>query len=107
MYGTDGSTEIGAIHKKYRGYIAEAMTSADQFAIRSMKITHNFKKSNILKSFFLVPMDLDVKMKAVALGALFLIVRFYFTSIVLFLFYRIFLISLDHLHEIIDIYRDN
>ncbi|CAF3982742.1 unnamed protein product, partial [Adineta steineri] len=54
LYGTDGITEIGAIHKKYRGFIAEAMTSADNFAIR-------------------IPMDMDVKMKAVALGALFLI----------------------------------
>ena len=35
--GTDGSTEIGAIHKKYRGLLAEAFTSADSFAIRSMK----------------------------------------------------------------------
>ncbi|CAF1028674.1 unnamed protein product [Rotaria sordida] len=54
LYGTDGITEIGAIHKKYRGFIAEAMTTADTFTIR-------------------MPLDLDVKMKAVALGALFLI----------------------------------
>lgn len=37
LFGTDGETEIGAIHKKYRGFVAEAMTSADQFSIRSMK----------------------------------------------------------------------
>ncbi|CAF1050431.1 unnamed protein product [Rotaria sp. Silwood1] len=54
LYGTDGITEIGAIHKKYRGFIAEALTTADTFTIR-------------------MPIDLDVKMKAVALGALFLI----------------------------------
>ncbi len=35
LFGTDGATEIGAIHKKYRGFIAEAMTTADNFAIRS------------------------------------------------------------------------
>jgi len=34
VLGSDGSTEVGAIHKKYRGFIAEAMSSADQFAIR-------------------------------------------------------------------------
>ncbi|UJR22051.1 hypothetical protein I4U23_025119 [Adineta vaga] len=54
LYGNDASTEIGAIHKKYRGFLAEAMTTADTFSIR-------------------IPLDLDVKMKAVALGALFLI----------------------------------
>ena len=36
LYGSDGTTEIGAIHKKYRGFIAEAMTTADTFAIRSI-----------------------------------------------------------------------
>ncbi|CAF1483926.1 unnamed protein product, partial [Rotaria sordida] len=56
IYGTDGSTEIGAVHKKYRGFVAEALTSADAFTIR-------------------IPLDLDVRMKAVALGVLFLIVR--------------------------------
>ncbi|CAF1100799.1 unnamed protein product [Rotaria sordida] len=54
IYGTDGSTEIGAVHKKYRGFVAESLTSADAFTIR-------------------IPLDLDVRMKAVALGALFLI----------------------------------
>lgn len=54
LFGQDGSTEIGAVFKKYRGYIAEAMTSADEF---SMKL----------------PVDMDVRMKAVALAALFLV----------------------------------
>ncbi|CAF1503609.1 unnamed protein product, partial [Rotaria sordida] len=54
IYGTGGSTEIGAVHKKYRGFVAEALTSADAFTIR-------------------IPLDLDVRMKAIALGALFLI----------------------------------
>lgn len=61
VYGSDGTTEVGAIHKKYRGFIAEAMSSADQFAIR-------------------FPIDMDVKMKAVALGALFLIDFSHFTE---------------------------
>lgn len=54
IYGTDRETEIGAIKKKYRGFVAEAYTSADEFAIQ-------------------FPGDLDSKMKALALGALFLI----------------------------------
>ncbi|CAF4529420.1 unnamed protein product [Rotaria sp. Silwood1] len=54
LIGTDGESEIGSIHKKYRGYLAEALTSADTFTIK-------------------VPLDLDVRMKAVALSALFLI----------------------------------
>jgi hypothetical protein len=37
LFGNDGTTEIGAIHKKYRGFIAEAMTTADSFTIRSRK----------------------------------------------------------------------
>ncbi len=35
LFGNDGTTEIGAIRKKYRGFLAEAMTSADTFSIRS------------------------------------------------------------------------
>lgn len=30
----DGTTEIGAVYKKYRGFIAEALTTADTFTIR-------------------------------------------------------------------------
>ncbi|CAF0818693.1 unnamed protein product [Adineta ricciae] len=54
IYGTDGATEVGAIYKKYAGFIAESMTSSDTFTLQ-------------------MPMDLSVRMKAVALGALFLI----------------------------------
>ncbi|CAF1998708.1 unnamed protein product [Rotaria magnacalcarata] len=54
LLGNDGVSEIGSIHKKYRGFIAGALTSADSFTIN-------------------VPMDLDVRMKAVALDAVFLI----------------------------------
>jgi hypothetical protein len=41
LFGTDGTTEIGAIHKKYRGFIAEALTTADTFSIRG-EIKNNF-----------------------------------------------------------------
>ncbi|CAF3343836.1 unnamed protein product [Rotaria socialis] len=54
LIGTDGETEIGAIHKRYRGYLHEVTTSADAFSLT-------------------VPMDLDVKIKALSLAALFLI----------------------------------
>ncbi|CAF0925296.1 unnamed protein product [Rotaria sp. Silwood1] len=54
IYGNDGITKIGGIRKKYAGFISEAFTSADSFTLE-------------------VPMDLDAKMKAVALGAVFLI----------------------------------
>ncbi|CAF2141323.1 unnamed protein product [Rotaria magnacalcarata] len=33
LYGTDRTTEIVAIHKKYRAFIAETMTTADTFTI--------------------------------------------------------------------------
>ena len=50
----DGSTEVGKISKQWSGLLKEAFTDADNFGI----------------SF---PMDLDVRMKAVLIGALFLI----------------------------------
>lgn len=50
----DGSTEVGKISKQWSGVLREAFTDADTFGI-------NF------------PIDLDVRMKAVLLGATFLI----------------------------------
>lgn len=55
----DGSTEIGKITKQWSGFLREGFTDADNFGI----------------SF---PMDLDVRMKATLLGALFLIDFMYF-----------------------------
>lgn len=51
----DGQIEVGQIRKKWTGFGAESFTDADLFGV----------------SF---PMDLDVRMKAVMLGAVFLIV---------------------------------
>lgn len=51
----DGDTKVGKISKQWTGFLREAYTDADAFGI-------NF------------PMDLDVRMKAVMLGACFLIV---------------------------------
>ncbi|CAF0985671.1 unnamed protein product [Adineta steineri] len=62
LLGTDGITEIGAIYKKYRGYFQEALTSADAFLLK-------------------VPMDLDVKIKAMSLAALFLIEYMIFSAV--------------------------
>jgi len=50
----DGKTQVGKVCKEYSGFIQEAFTNADNFSI----------------SF---PVDMSVKMKAVLLGALFLI----------------------------------
>jgi len=50
----DGSTEVGKISKQWTGLLKEAFTDADNFGI----------------SF---PMDLDVRMKATLIGAMFLI----------------------------------
>lgn len=51
----DGTAEIGLISKQWSGILRELFTDADYFGV----------------SF---PMDLDVKMKAVLLGAVFLVV---------------------------------
>lgn len=50
----DGSQEVGKISKQWSGFLRETFTDADTFGI-------NF------------PIDLDVRMKAVLLGATFLI----------------------------------
>ena len=55
MYSADGATKVGKVSKQWTGFVREAFTDADNFGI-------NF------------PIDLDVKMKAVLLGACFLIV---------------------------------
>jgi len=54
--GKDGHP-VGRISKQWTGLIKESLTDTDNFGI-------NF------------PMDLDVRMKAVLLGACFLIVRY-------------------------------
>ncbi|XP_077296213.1 phospholipid scramblase 1 isoform X3 [Arctopsyche grandis] len=55
----DGETVVGKISKQWSGLLREAFTDADYFGIT-------------------FPMDLDVKMKAVLLGALFLIDAMFF-----------------------------
>ncbi|KAG1670556.1 Phospholipid scramblase 2 [Nymphon striatum] len=50
----DGETQVGKISKQWSGFLKESFTDADNFGIT-------------------FPMDLDVKMKAVMLGAVFLI----------------------------------
>lgn len=55
----DGSTVVGRISKQWSGLLREAFTDADYFGIT-------------------FPMDLDVRMKAVMLGACFLIVSIRF-----------------------------
>ncbi|XP_023223588.1 phospholipid scramblase 2-like isoform X2 [Centruroides sculpturatus] len=54
VLSNDGSTEVGKISKQWTGFVKETFTDTDNFGI----------------SF---PMDLDVKIKAVLLGACFLI----------------------------------
>ncbi|KAG8281077.1 Phospholipid scramblase 1 [Homalodisca vitripennis] len=55
----DGSTKVGRISKQWTGLLREAFTDADYFGIT-------------------FPMDLDVRMKAVMLGACFLIDAMFF-----------------------------
>ena len=59
LFSSDGETKVGQINKQWSGFAREAFTDADNFGI----------------SF---PMDLDVKIKAVLLGACFLIVTLFF-----------------------------
>ena len=77
LIGTDGTTEIGGVYKKYRGFVEEAFTSADAYLLKGKCPNQFFSSSHRL--IFVVPVDLDVKMKAVALGSLFLVVSFSFS----------------------------
>jgi hypothetical protein len=65
----DGEVEVGKISKKWSGLIKEYFTDADNFGIS-------------------MPIDLDVKIKAVVLGALFLIV----SSLLLIVFMQILIV---------------
>lgn len=56
VLSADGDTQVGKISKQWSGLLREMFTDADYFGIT-------------------FPMDLDVRMKAVMLGACFLIVR--------------------------------
>jgi len=58
LKGKDGDAPIGRISKQWSGLLKEVFTDTDNFGIQ-------------------FPMDLDVKMKAVLMGACFLIVRPY------------------------------
>lgn len=57
VYAADETTFVGRVTKQWSGLAKEAFTDADNFGI----------------SF---PIDLDVNMKAVTLGAIFLIVSY-------------------------------
>lgn len=56
LKGKDSSKPIGRISKQWSGLLKEVFTDTDNFGIQ-------------------FPLDMDVKMKAVLLGACFLIVR--------------------------------
>nr|XP_054931102.1 phospholipid scramblase 2-like [Dermacentor andersoni] len=61
ILGTDGVTKLGAITKNWVGFVREVGTAADNFTVT-------------------FPLDLDVKIKAVLLGAVFLIDYIYFET---------------------------
>ncbi len=63
----DESSVIGRISKQWTGFEAEAFTDADNFGLQ-------------------FPMDLDIKIKAVILGACFLIVSNRCSSLIFFYF---------------------
>ncbi len=58
LKGKDSDQSIGRISKQWSGLLKEVFTDTDNFGIQ-------------------FPLDMDVKMKAVLLGACFLIVRPY------------------------------
>ena len=109
VFAPDGETEVGKISKQWSGLFKEYFTDADNFGIQCelawaihalvlmcralhaqvhYSISPPFLPSSSLPlSLLSVPMDLDVKMKAVMIGATFLIVssilHSLFTSLIL------------------------
>ena len=61
MTSPDENTHVGQITKQWSGLAKEVFTDADNFGVT-------------------FPMDLDVKAKATTLGAVFLIVSFFFSA---------------------------
>lgn len=55
IFANDGTTHVGQIRKQWSGIVKEMFTDADNFGVT-------------------FPLDLDVKVKATLLGAIFLIV---------------------------------
>lgn len=64
LKGKDRGESIGRISKQWSGLLKEMFTDADNFGIK-------------------FPLDLDVKMKAVLMGACFLIVSFNFNHLLM------------------------
>ena len=71
VLSADGTHCVGKILKQWSGPVKEYFTDADNFGIQCEM--RDFVSLYQLP-YFVVPMDLDVKMKAVVLGACFLIV---------------------------------
>ena len=77
ILSADGSQEVGKITKQWSGLAKEYFTDADNFGIQcehttilcSVVCMYSWHHVNLI-----VPMDLDVKMKATMLAACFLIV---------------------------------
>jgi hypothetical protein len=65
----DGKKKVGCVTKQFSGVVRELFTNADNFGI-TCSCLRIFLTQTV---FILVPMDLDVKMKATLLGAMFLI----------------------------------
>lgn len=72
MLSSDGTQEVGKISKQWGGLAKEYFTDADNFGIQCEQCCMESLGGHL--SHCTVPMDLDVKMKAVMVGACFLIV---------------------------------
>jgi hypothetical protein len=73
VLSSDGTQEVGKISKQWGGLAKEYFTDADNFGIQCRCCILNVNLTSTL-ILYVVPMDLDVKIKAVMVGACFLIV---------------------------------
>ena len=92
----DANTDqvVGNIQKQWSGCCTEYLTDADNFSI-TCKGSHNFKSGDIFSLLVSVPLEMDVRKKAILVGALFLIVSCHsLLSTSLFTLFLVFFVNL-------------
>lgn len=74
--------QVGVITKQWSGLFREMFTNSDNFGISCMQNWQQSTQHNLKRFLLLVPIDLDVKVKATLIGAMFLIVSTSFFFII-------------------------
>ena len=63
---------IGAVYKEYAGVVNQAFTGAEKFTLQGIDFLN--ERNGMIDRMFLVPVGMPAHLKAIALGALFVVV---------------------------------